>query len=97
MSTPVGRGSLVLAILAVSWAAPLRRIAPEAPSIQLAFWRLLIAGLILLIIARPRGLLRWRAWIPGSIAGALLALHFGAWFRSLELTSVASSVSRAKS
>ncbi len=87
-----GRWALALAIVAVSTAAPLVRLAPEADPLRLAFWRLLLAGLLLAVATRPAGLLARRAWRWGGLAGVLLAVHFGAWFWSLRLTSVASSV-----
>jgi drug/metabolite transporter (DMT)-like permease len=87
-----GRAALVLAILAVSTAAPLVRLAPGAPPFTLALWRLALAGTLLALVTRPRGLLRLSPWGPGSLAGLLLAVHFGAWFWSLQLTTIASSV-----
>ncbi|GAB4222551.1 MAG: DMT family transporter [Acidobacteriota bacterium] len=87
-----GRAALALAILAVSTAAPLVRLAPDADPLRLAFWRLALAGALVAVVLRPRGLLSPRAWRWGGVAGVLLAVHFGAWFWSLRLTSVASSV-----
>lgn len=87
-----GRGALLFAIVAVSTAAPLVKLAPDAHPLPLALWRLLLAGVVLAIVTRPPGVRRLAAWGPGALAGALLALHFGAWFWSLRLTSIASSV-----
>lgn len=87
-----GRASLPLAIVAVSTAAPLVRLAPDADPLALACARLTIAGTVLALLVRPRGLGNLRAWGPGALAGVLLAVHFASWFWSLRLTTVASSV-----
>lgn len=86
---------LALALFAVSWSAILIRLC-AAPALAIAFWRLLFATLgtlPLALRARERG--EWRfAPLRGPVllAGVLLAAHFACWIRSLDLTSVASSV-----
>ena len=84
--------ALVTAVAAISWAAILIRLC-EAPSLGIAFYRLLFATLVLLpwgwrgvrgVSARAVGL--------AVVAGALLAIHFATWTSSLAYTSVASSV-----
>lgn len=87
---------LALALLAVSWSAILIRVC-EAPALGIAFFRLLFATLgtlPLALRASERG--RGARGVPpaGAVIGAglLLAVHFACWIRSLELTSVASSV-----
>ena len=82
---------LAMAVLAISWGAPLARMTHAAP-LSVAFWRLALASLVLTpwVLVRhrplPRGLSR------GLWAGLFLALHFGLWIPSLFLTSVAASV-----
>ena len=91
-------GALTAGVVAISWAAIFVRLADEAPALTLAAYRMLIAALVLgaaaaLIAWRrgdrrpPRGQLLWL-----GLGGACLAGHFWAWFASLELTSVGSSV-----
>lgn len=87
---------LILAVLAVSAAPLLIRLAQPAPSLVIAAARVLIAAVVL-------GLLGWRQW-PEIIrlksrdhglilvAGLSLAAHFGLWIRSLSLTSTSASV-----
>jgi len=87
---------LALALLAVSWSAILIRLC-AAPALGIAFFRLLFAtaGTLPLALRRREAESRsWRALVapPVLAAGLLLAIHFAAWIRSLELTSVASSV-----
>jgi drug/metabolite transporter (DMT)-like permease len=87
---------LLAAVLAVSWAAPLIRLA-AAPPLAIAAWRLTLATLFLLpLFARRAGRVGWRGMGPRGrwiavLAGAALALHFAAWITSLRLTSVAAS------
>lgn len=85
---PVALGT---AIVAISTAAVLFRLAPDVPPLTAAGDRLLLAGLLLCawvgprrVAALPRG--------PTLIAGAAYAAHFGAWVASLGLTSIATSV-----
>lgn len=89
---PVGLG---LAVLSVSFAAPLFRLA-DAPALTASFWRLAFAVAILAPFA-------WRAWpqwraysrrdLWATIAsGVALGAHFGLWVTSLFLTTVAASV-----
>jgi len=90
MKTRVVAG-LAVAVLAISWGAPLARMAHAAP-LAVAAWRLTLAALVL----TPWVLVRHRP-LPGGLtkglwAGLFLALHFGLWIPSLFLTSVAASV-----
>jgi drug/metabolite transporter (DMT)-like permease len=88
--------ALVLAILAVSTGAPLARWAQPAPAIAIAALRVAIAALLLLAAGwRELGSLRRIAPRDRplvALAGALLAVHFGAWIASLSFTSTAASV-----
>ncbi|MCK6526091.1 DMT family transporter [Myxococcota bacterium] len=100
--------ALFAAVAAVGWAAILARLAGGIPPEVMAAWRLALAAAAILPLAlgasfrtpvstapgvpRP-STARVAAWV--AAAGALLAVHFVAWFRSLELTSIASSVTLA--
>lgn len=97
-SYPLAVLVLTLGVVAVSTAAIFIRFAQqEAPSLVIAAYRLGLASLILLPFSF-RYARREVATLSGSnrlrvlLAGVLLAAHFAAWIRSLELTSVASSV-----
>jgi len=90
------RVELALAIAAISTGAPFARWAAPAPPIAIAALRVAIAAVLLLAIGgRELGSLRR---IPPrerplvALAGALLAVHFGAWIASLSFTSTAASV-----
>lgn len=95
---PYEYGILLVGILAVSTASILIRLAgTEAPPLAVATWRLLLATLFLAPAVLPRARREWRLMrqrevIALAAAGAALALHFGAWFYSLTMTTVASSV-----
>ncbi len=92
-SPPLG---LALAVLSVSFAAPLFRLA-DAPALTASFWRLGFAVLLLLPFTRHA----WPAWkrfsrrdlIAMVASGAALGFHFGLWVTSLDYTTVAASVS----
>ncbi|MGV8038911.1 MAG: DMT family transporter [Thermoanaerobaculaceae bacterium] len=84
---------LGLAVVAISWGAPLARMAEAAP-LAVAMWRLVLAAALLTPIALARRELPLPpgATRPALWAGALLAVHFGLWIPSLFLTSVSASV-----
>jgi drug/metabolite transporter (DMT)-like permease len=88
---------MLVAVVAMSWAAPLIRLA-TAPPLAIAAWRLVIATLLLApFFAFAAGPTEWRATGRGdgrlaALAGVALALHFASWITSLRLTSVAASV-----
>jgi len=89
---------VVLAVLSISTAAILFRES-EAPTLVKAFYRLAIATVILgaWAIAHPRSRsdlasLSRRDILGLSGVGIVLAVHFATWIESLELTSVAASV-----
>ena len=90
---------LCVALAAVSAAGTLVRLAPDADPLTLAFGRVFIAGVVLL----PFGLRALqtgdtqtgqsampsrRDIVLTCIAGVFLALHFYAWFSSLQRTTV---------
>ncbi|WP_144798554.1 DMT family transporter [Halorubrum depositum] len=88
--------ALATAVVAVSAGAILVRLS-EAPSSVAAFYRVLFTTLPLL----PVALWRYRTEFTrigrrdlafATLSGVALALHFAAWFESLEWTSVAASV-----
>jgi drug/metabolite transporter (DMT)-like permease len=86
---------LILGVVAVSFAAPLIRLA-DAPPLVIAFYRNLLATAVLLppaVLLRSgemRSLGRREVAALGA-AGVLLAVHFSAWIPSVTLTTVAAS------
>jgi len=89
-------GGVMAGVVCVSFAAIFIRAA-GAPALSTAAWRLIVAGAPLLAAAllwrrAELGALSARQWAMTAAAGVALALHFGTWIASLELTSVASSV-----
>ncbi len=91
---PVGI-ALLVAVLAVSFAAIFFRKSAPTPPMAQASVRLAVAACVLL----PATLKAWRdgrlnapvVW-SAVLAGILYGLHFGAWVTSLSYTSVAASV-----
>lgn len=91
---------LALGVVSIAFGSILIRAA-DAPAMSVAFHRNAIAAAILLPVAAARhrdeirGLTRRltrRRWGTALSAGALLAVHFGAWVPSLSFTTVAASV-----
>jgi len=92
--TPSPGFVLALAVLAISWGSILVRLCGVAP-LPIAFYRTAIAAAVLAPFASRQVLstpIPGRVFVRIALAGALLALHFGAWIWSLNLTSVGSSV-----
>jgi drug/metabolite transporter (DMT)-like permease len=88
--------ALATAVVAVSAGAILVRLS-EAPSAVAAFYRVLFTTLPLLPVAVWRyrtefARIERRDFAFATLSGVALALHFAAWFESLEWTSVAASV-----
>jgi drug/metabolite transporter (DMT)-like permease len=87
---------MAVAVLAMSWAAPLIRLA-SAPPLAIAAWRLTFATMMLApALAASSAKHEWAALGPrhkriAALAGIALALHFASWITSLRLTSVAAS------
>ncbi len=84
-------------VFALSTSAIFVKIA-DAPSAVIAFYRLLIAGAVLVPIFLLRAesrteihTLRSKEWRQIISAGLFLALHYVLWFESLNFTSIASS------
>ena len=84
---------LSVAVLAVSWGAPLARLTHAAP-LAVAMWRMVLATALIAPVAAVRGGLgvprRFRR--EAALAGVMLGLHFGLWIPSLWLTTVSASV-----
>lgn len=88
---------LAVGVVAVSWAAPLIRLAEDAPVLVIASLRLAISSppMIVVALATSRGdldRLTRRELLLMALAGAALAAHFGFWVASLQRTSVLASV-----
>ncbi|MBE5794046.1 MAG: DMT family transporter [Clostridiales bacterium] len=88
---------LFAGVFALSTSAIFVKLA-KAPSSVVAFYRLLLAALILLpflVFSQKRRTevrqLQCRQWLQIVTAGTLLALHYVLWFESLGYTSIASS------
>ena len=87
---------MAVAVVAMSWAAPLIRLS-TAPPLAIAAWRLTFATLMLTpALAASPGRREWSALGPAArrialVAGICLALHFASWITSLRLTGVAAS------
>jgi len=88
----------LLGILFVSTASIFIRFAQnEASSIAIAAIRLTLASLVLVPITLIKFQEEWKgltkkALLKGFLSGTFLAFHFASWIKSLEFTSVASSV-----
>lgn len=92
---------LTVAIVAISTGAILVRLS-DAPSTVAAFYRVLFTTLPLIPVAVWRyrdafGRIGPRDLFFATLAGVALALHFAAWFESLDWTSVAASVTLVQS
>jgi drug/metabolite transporter (DMT)-like permease len=94
-------GALVVAVVAVSTSAILVRWS-AAPAVVKAFYRVTFTVGLLLpwALSRYRAefrRLRSRDVLFAGVTGVALAVHFAAWFESLEWTSVAASVTLVQS
>jgi drug/metabolite transporter (DMT)-like permease len=84
---------LVIAIASISCAALFFRKAQATHPLLTAGFRLSIAALCLWPFVLKRALsLPGKFWRAGLLAGLCYAVHFGAWVWSLNLTTVAASV-----
>ena len=88
-------GLLALSVAALATSGPLIA-ATAAPALAIAFWRNILAGVVLgpVLLSRRRDALRavvGREWSLIALAGGLLAVHFATWVTSLRYTSVATS------
>lgn len=86
---------LAVALASVSFGSIFVRLA-AAPALAIALWRMTLVSLVVvpaaLVGPRHASTPRGQAWWLAVGAGVLLALHFAAWIRSLDYTSVAISV-----
>jgi drug/metabolite transporter (DMT)-like permease len=91
--------ALLTAVIAISSAGPVVRVAEPLPAGVIAALRVSITGVLLLVFSlrSTRDVLRKCVAEPELglrvlAAAAMLALHFGAWITSLTMTSVVRSV-----
>lgn len=96
MQRPHPEAALALAVLGISFAAPLVRLSDAHP-IAIAFWRLAFSlGVVVLALAitgtwRELRTLTGRELGIGAAAGLMLAVHFWSWNASVDLTTIAAS------
>ena len=85
-----------IGIIAISFASIFIKFCDDVPSIMIATYRLTLSSLILLIIAKSKGIrlssFNRKHLLMGMLGGLFLSLHFSFWISSLKFTSVASSV-----
>jgi drug/metabolite transporter (DMT)-like permease len=83
-------------IVAISFASIFIRFCDDVPSIMIATYRLTLSSIILLVIAKSKGIrfssFKRKHLLMGMLGGFFLSLHFSFWISSLKFTSVASSV-----
>jgi drug/metabolite transporter (DMT)-like permease len=83
-------------IVAISFASIFIRFCNDVPAIMIATYRLTLSSVILLIIAKSKGVrlssYTRRHTLMGILGGFFLCLHFFFWISSLKFTSVSSSV-----
>jgi drug/metabolite transporter (DMT)-like permease len=98
-SPPILPGvGIFIGVLAASTSSIFIRFAQrDAPSLVIASYRLVIATMLLLPVLRFRFLTEYTSLGRRErgyclLSGVFLAIHFATWIRSLEFTSVASSV-----
>ncbi len=87
--------ALLVAVVAISFAAIFFRLASPTPPLVSAGVRLLFAAVLLspwTIRGAMEGRLAGRVGWTAVLGGVLYAVHFGAWVASLELTTIAASV-----
>ena len=85
-----------IGIIAISFASIFIKFCDDVPSIMIATYRLTLSSIILLIIAKSKGIrlssFNRKHLLMGMLGGLFLSLHFSFWISSLKFTSVASSV-----
>ncbi|MEF8870099.1 MAG: DMT family transporter [Haloarculaceae archaeon] len=91
----VALGAVAVAVAAASTSAILIR-AGDAPEPVMAFYRVSFTTILLLPLARGSGEELSRSSrkdvVAAVLAGLALAVHFGAWFESVDRTTIAASV-----
>lgn len=88
---------LGLSLLGISFAGPLVKLSHSEP-LAIAAWRLFFSLLVVLGFLLWTG--EWKEWrraapadlVLAGLAGIFLALHFWAWNASIQLTTIAASV-----
>ncbi|WP_101846615.1 DMT family transporter [Halobacillus sp. Marseille-P3879] len=88
---------LIIGVISISTSAIFVKLAGDAPSSIIAFYRLILAVVIMapyVFVKHAADLkeVAGRDWVWAAASGVFLALHFILWFESLNYTSVASSV-----
>ena len=87
---------LGVGVIAISFASIFIKFCDDVPSLMIATYRLTISSIILVIIAKSRGIrflsFTGKQLLMGMLGGLFLSLHFFFWISSLKFTSVASSV-----
>lgn len=88
---------LLAGVIAISWAAPLIRLAEPAPALTIAALRLVVAAPPMVAIAvarreRDLGALRPRDTALLLLSAVALAAHFAFWVVSVQRTSILASV-----
>ena len=79
---------LPIALLAVSSSALIVRLLPDTNAITIAFWRMLLASIMVFILSYKTLLV----FVPTKemlFAGIFLGIHFALFFRGVQLTSIA--------
>ena len=79
---------LPIALLAVSSSALIVRLLPDTNAITIAFWRMLLASIMVFVISYKTLLV----FVPTKemlFAGIFLGIHFALFFRGVQLTSIA--------
>lgn len=97
MKRPAPGWVLAASLLGISFAGPLTKLSNAEP-LAIAAWRLFFSLAIVAAALVLTG--EWRDWkrltlrdaFLATAAGASLALHFWAWIASIELTTIAASV-----
>jgi len=90
--------ALALGVFMASWASILVRWANTDRALVVAAGRMVLTSLILTPVALATGVPRqlralgWKGLLLALLSGLALAVHFAAWFFSLLMTTVASSV-----
>ncbi len=84
---------LALGVLSMSSAAPLVKIAStDTGSFSMAFWRLLIASIIIVPFGAPWKMFRdKKALFWSGLSGFFLAMHFAVWISSFRYISVSAT------
>tara|TARA_B110000438_G_scaffold303095_1_gene363124 strand:+ start:4357 stop:5202 length:846 start_codon:yes stop_codon:yes gene_type:complete len=79
---------LPIALLAVSSSALIVRLLPDTNAITIAFWRMLLASIMVFMLSYKTLLV----FVPTKemlFAGIFLGIHFALFFRGVQLTSIA--------